>query len=300
MIPRLERRSAPVPPPVTHVTSGLNLQRSQTAVTPRHHDVPLGYAMPEHVDFPQPTPYPHPSSYDGHGRPDVSYTPHGTPYGSNTRILDPVGYEASRMRQPFVEQHNQPPPPQPTPPQQRIPQPIPPQQMAPPPAATPRMAYQQMAPQQRPPPVRQPAPSIQSSSSAYQNRPPPKHLPSNLVMPTPLRNAPSKSSSMPQPHHIDPRHQPSSQIPVRHASARPSTAPSNGNGNGFGVVMLPSENHKILRKGSSVAARVPAAGVAFAANIDYVDPAFARQASVKPVEKHKVPKRVLSKKRVDF
>ncbi|KAK0246291.1 hypothetical protein EDD85DRAFT_966534 [Armillaria nabsnona] len=303
MIPRPERRSAPVPPPAAHVTPGLNLQRSQTAVTPRHHNVPLGYATPEHVDFPQPTPYPHPSSYDGHGRPDVSYTPHGTPYGSNSRILDPVGYEASRMRQPFVEQYNQPPPPpqrmpQPIPPQQRIPQPIPPQQMAPPPAANPRMAYQQMAPQQRPPPVRQPAPSIQSSSSAYQNRPPPKHLPSNLVMPTPLRNAPSKSSSMPQPHHIDPRHQASSQFPVRHASARPSTAPSNGTG--FGVVMLPSENQKILRKGSSVAARVPAAGVAFAANIDYVDPAFTRQVSVKPVEKHKIPKRVLSKKRVEF
>lgn len=69
------------------------------------------------------------------------------------------------------------------------------------------------------------------------------------------------------------------------------------------MVMLPSENQKILRKGSSVAARVPAAGVAFAANIDYVEPAFTRQASVRPkapAEKHKVPKRVLSKKRVDF
>ncbi|KAK0505642.1 hypothetical protein EDD18DRAFT_1342009 [Armillaria luteobubalina] len=326
-IPRLERRSAPVPPPANNVTPGLNLQRSQTAVTPRHHNVPLAYAAPEHVDFPQATPYPHPSSYDGHGSPDVSYNSHGTPYGSSSRIHLPVGYEASRMRQPFVEQYNQLPPPQhmpqsiPPPPQrmpqsipplpqrmpqsipplpQRIPQPIPPQQMAPPPpTATPRMTYQQMPPQQRPPPVRQPAPSIQSSASAYQNRPPPKHLPSNLVMPTPLRNAPSKSSSMPQPHHIDPRHQPSSQLPTRHTSARPSTAPSNG----FGMVMLPSENQKILRKGSSVAARVPAAGVAFAANIDYVEPAFTRQTSAKPrapVEKHKVPKRVLSKKRVDF
>ncbi|KAK0481684.1 hypothetical protein IW261DRAFT_1562979 [Armillaria novae-zelandiae] len=297
-ITRPERRSAPVPPPATNVTSGLNLQRSQTAVTPRHHNVPLGYAAPEHVDFPQATPYPHPSSYDGHGNPDVSYNAHGTPYGSSPRIHVPVGYEASRMRQPFVEQHNQPPPqqqrmPQPIPPPpQRIPQPIPPQQMAPPPpTATPRMAYQQMPPQQRPPPpVRQPAPSIQSSASAYQNRPPPKHLPSNLVMPTPLRNAPSKSSSMPQAHHVDPRHQ-----PARHASARPSTAPSSG----FGMVVLPSENQKMLRKGSSVAARVPAAGVAFAANIDYVDPAFARKPKA-PVEKHKIPKRVLSKKRVDF
>lgn len=66
--------------------------------------------------------------------------------------------------------------------------------------------------------------------------------------------------------------------------------------------MLPSENQKIVRKGSSVAARVPTTGVAFAASI--VDPTFTRQASVKPkalpVQKQKVPKRVLSKKRVDF
>ncbi|KAK0199228.1 hypothetical protein DFS33DRAFT_1388866 [Desarmillaria ectypa] len=195
------------------------------------------------------------------------------------------------MRQPFVKQYNQPPP-------QRMPQSIAPQQMPPQPTATPHMVYQQMAPQQRPP-VRQPASSIQSSSSAYRNGPPPKHLPSNLVMPTPLQNAHPKTSSIPQPHRIDPRHQPSSQFPARHPSAQPSTTPSNA----FGMVMLPSENQKILRKGSSVAGHVPTTGVAFAANIDYVDSAFTRQASVKPktpLEKQKVPRRVLSKKRGDF
>ncbi|KAG7452337.1 uncharacterized protein BT62DRAFT_298962 [Guyanagaster necrorhizus] len=290
MAHRSERRSAPVPAPAANVTPGLNLQRSQTSVTPRYPNVPLGSATlrAEPINVPQPTPYP--SSYDGHGRSNVSYTqppPHGTPYESNSRILDPVGYEASRMRQPFMDQHNQPPP-------QRMAQ-----AMAPQPMATPRMVYQQLAPQQRPPPpVRQLAPSIQSSSSAYRNGPPPKHLPSNLVMPTPLQNAPPKASSVSQPHRIDPRHQASSQFSVHHQPPRPSTAPSKG----FGVVMLPSENQKIVRKGSSVAARVPTTGVAFAASI--VDPTFTRQASVKPkalpVQKQKVPKRVLSKKRVDF